>query len=290
MRRALAALLIVVPCLLAGCADDRPATRATASAATAPAPEVGNFPPEHAARAADQDDDAAASSNQVAGPLGENPAVVLEAFQNDVAACQRLIELMRADTVLANAVDQAIDSDRGSALAAVLRNARAGSSKEIRHLIEHLDSIRVGHSASGEPFAAAVLPSRAVYCTPSRDRLAAIERLGPTPQAWRVREYFLTGALRAVRMPWDTQGAGSLPFESLLDDVESAARLYRGNERAALEGWLASAISHLLREQARIQSIDSTEARQQEGVVSAWIAMLEGIRSIRAERTVAALP
>lgn len=290
MNRALISGLLGVACLIGACADDRPTTRVSAAAAIPPPPALGNFPPESTTRNEDEEDQSAQPRSQVAGPLGENPAVVFEAFQNDVAACQRLIELMRADAAFANAVDQAIDGDRGTPLATVLRGTRAGSSKEIRHLIDHLDSIRVGHSASGEPFAAAVLPSRAVYCAPSRDRLAAIERLGPTPQAWRVREYFLTGALRAVRMPWDPQSPGSLPFESLLAEAESAARLYRGNERAALEGWLAGAISHLLREQARIQAIDSTEARQQEGVVSAWIAMLEGIRSIRTDRTVAALP
>lgn len=290
MNHRLLALLIVVPCLIGACADDRPVTRPAESASNAPEPEVGNFPPENLARTADRDDNGSPRNNQVAGPLGENPAVVFEAFQNDVAACTRLIDLMRADPTFADAVDRAIDNERGTTLSGVLRSARAGSSKEIRHLIDHLDSIRVGHSASGEPFAAAVLPARNLYCTPSRDRLAAIERLGPTAHAWRVREYFLTGSLRAVRMPGDAQSGGTLPFESLLSDVESAARLYRGTERAALEGWLAGAISHLLREQARIQLTDSTEARQQEGVVSAWIAMLEGIRSIRTDRAMAALP
>lgn len=290
MKRVWRALLIVVPCAIVACADDPPSTRPAPSAKVSAPPEIGNFPPEQAARSAESEGSDAAPNNQVAGPLGENPAVVFESFQNDVAACTRLIDLMRSDPAFANAVDQAIDGDRGNTLASVLRNARAGSTKEIRHLIDHLDSIRVGHSAGGEPFAAAVLPARGVYCAPSRDRLAAIERLGATPQAWRVREYFLTGALRAVRMPWDPQASGTQSFESLLAEVESAARLYRGSERAALEGWLAGAISHLLREQARIQLADSTEARQQEGVVSAWIAMLEGIRSIRADRTVAALP
>lgn len=282
LNRALFVLLVGASCMLGGCADDQPATPRTTAAIPAPPPEVGNFPPE--SKVADTDDE---PTTQVAGPLGENPAVVHEAFQNDVAACMRLIDLMRSDTAFANAVDQAVDSDRGEALARVLRNARAGGTKELRHLAANLDTIRVGHSAHGEPFAAAVLPARGVYCSPSRERLAAIERLGPSAPAWRVREYFLTGALRAVRLPWDAPGINGLPFESLLSDVESAARLYRGMERAALEGWIAGAISHLLREQTRIQLSDSTEARQQEGVVSAWIAMLEGIRSIRTEQAMA---
>lgn len=280
LKQALLGVLVGVSCLLGGCADDQPATRRTAATSLAPPPEIGNFPPEgtDTAAAADQ------TTNQVAGPLGENPEIVFEAFQNDVAACVRLIDLMRSDTLFANAIDQAIDSARGDGIGGVLRNARTGGTKELRHLAANLDSIRVGHSAHGEPFAAAVLPARGVYCSPSRERLSAIERLGPSAQAWRVREYFLTGTLRAVRMPWDAHGINALSFESLLSDVESAARLYRGMERAALEGWIAGAISHLLREQTRIQLTDSTEARQQEGVVSAWIAMLEGIRTIRIEQ------
>lgn len=283
LKRALLGVLVGVSSLMGGCADDQPATRRTAAASPTPPPEVGNFPPESKGDAAEADQ----TTSQVAGPVGENPAVVFEAFQNDVAACVRLIDLMRSDAVFANAIDQAIDSGRGDGVGDVLRNARIGGTKELRHLAANLDSIRLGHSAHGEPFAAAVLPARGVYCSPSRERLSAIERLGPSAQAWRVREYFLTGTLRAVRMPWDAHNISALSFESLLSDVESAARLYRGMERTALEGWIAGAISHLLREQTRVQLTDSTEARQQEGVVSAWIAMLEGIRSIRTEQAMA---
>jgi hypothetical protein len=266
-----------VAAVLIGCG------RGEQSASSAPAgnrsqplpapPTIGNFPPDEGTRIA--------GASIVASSGAEGAALILERFRDDLANCARLIDVLRSDARLAGAVERAIAQPDGD-LERVLRDSRAYD--QIRPLVGSREFVRLEVSRLGDPHAAAVLESRAIICAPTRARLSEIEQLGPSAAAWTVREYFLTGTLRAVRMPWAQDAVRGVEFDALRADIEDALRVYRGPLRERLETWLSNAANLLRREQNLAEATpDGQTAEQHRDAVGEWIDLLESLRSIRIE-------
>lgn len=268
--------------LAAGCSRDESASEPRARGPIlAPPPEIANFPPP-SLRAGESD---GRTTTIVAGPVGADTSAILEAFQDDLSACARLVETLRSDSALANRLERVLGSDT-DAMETVLARSRTAETKEMRHLLANLDqAVRVEYRPQGDPYAAAILQNRGIACVPTRARLLEIERLGPSESAWTLREYFLTGSLRGLRMPWSA-GEG-VEFDELREEIETAARVHRGPNRPRFEAWLGRAIDHLRREQASAEATtpEAKALERHQGTVSAWIATLEGIRSIRSGPT-----
>ncbi len=280
---------IAVAFALSGCADDieRGSARApiTSGKRTPPAsPTTGNFPP-----GAEPLANTAATLSRTmemtgaAGPMSGNPALVLETFRDDLSLCARLIDALRSDVRLADQVERAVVNPQAD-LERELRGTRAYQRQEFRQLINNLEFVRLEQSHHGDPYAAAVLENRGIICAPTRARLHEIESLGPSVAAWTVREYFLTGSLRGVRMPWTVMDGMSVDFDTLRDEVEASARVYRGPLRHRLEAWLSNAANTLRREQALAESTPDGRTREEHRqTVDEWIIMLESLRSFRFE-------
>ena len=243
-------------------------------------PAVGNFPPGEETAIAR----ASNTASQLPGGGAEEATrvlLILERFREDLANCVRLIDVLRSDARLAAAVERAIEQQDGD-LERALRDTRAYD--QIRTLVGNRGFVQREGSRQGHPHAAAVLESRAITCAPTRARLQEIERFGPTAAAWSVREYFLTGTLRAVRMPWAQNAVRGVDFDALRADVEDALRIYRGPWREPLETWLGNAANVLRREQnLAAATYDGQTTEQHSETVGEWIAVLESLRSIRIE-------
>ncbi|MFM9883905.1 MAG: hypothetical protein ACKVQT_12845 [Burkholderiales bacterium] len=277
-------LWFVVALALSGCGGDG-ATSGEPSAngrTVLPAPPaMANFPPgeEPLAKAAGD----AIRTVEVAGPVGANANLILESFREDLAACARLIDVLRSDIRLVDQMEKVIGNADGN-LERMLKGTRAYDQKDVRYLIGNQDFVRLAQSHHGDPYAAAVLENRGLFCAPTRARLQDIERLGPSAAAWTIREYFLTGSLRAVRMPWTLLDGVGVDFDELRDEVEAASRVYRGAHRTRLETWLSNAANTLRREQALAEATPDGRTREQHrDTVGEWIIMLESLRSIRIE-------
>lgn len=278
-------LLLAMALVLSGCGGGDGATSGQSSAkgrtAIPAPPAVGNFPPGEDPLAIAAGD--ATRTIEVAGPVGANANLILESFREDLAACARLIDVLRSDIRLVDQVEKMIGSADGN-IERMLKGTRAYDQKEVRYLIGNQDFVRLAQSHHGDPYAAAVLENRGLFCAPTRARLQDVERLGPSAAAWTIREYFLTGSLRAIRMPWTLMDGVGVDFDELRDEVEAASRVYRGPHRSRLETWLSNAANTLRREQALAEATPDGRTREQHrGTVGEWIIMLESLRSIRIE-------
>ncbi len=275
---------VVMALALTGCADDskpNPARMQSIARKPPPPPTLGNFPPPDESQAR-----GSASSirtvDQGTSSAG-NARLILEDFREDLALCARLIEVLRSDVRMADQIEQLLQNPVAD-LERSLRGTRAYEYKEIRQFIGHRDFVRLEQSPDVDPYAAAVLESRRIICAPTQARLQDIERLGPSPAAWTVREYFLTGMLRAIRMPWSPADSTGVDFEALRDELEASMRIYRGPLRLRVEAWIGNAVNALRREQALAESTpDGRTREEQRQTVGEWIILLESLRSIRIE-------
>jgi hypothetical protein len=281
---AVAAFAITAALIGCGRSEDQAAPRlATGSRQSLPSPPaVGNFPPEEGTRIAGASNPFSQGAGGVEGGSAR-AALILEHFRVDLTTCAQLIELLRADPRLTDQLEKIIAQPNGD-LDRALRGTRAFEHNEIRTLIANREFVHLKWSRHGDPYAAAVLENRAMTCAPTRARFQEIEQLGPSVPAWTVREYFLTGTLRALRMPWSP--AVGVDFESLRDELEGATRIYRGPLRERLETWLGNAANVLRREQNLAESTpDGQTAEQHRDAVGEWIVLIESLRSIRIEST-----
>ncbi len=275
---------VVMALALAGCADDsKPNAARLQSMARKPPlpPELGNFPPTGESQA--RVPASSIRTFELETSSGGNPILILENFREDLALCARLIEALRSDVGMADQIEQALQ-DPAADLERSLRGTRAYEHKEIRQFIGNREFFRLEQSPDVDPYAAAVLESRRIVCAPTQARLQDIERLGPSPAAWTVREYFLTGTLRAIRMPWSPADSSRVDFEALRDDIEASMRIYRGPLRLRVEAWISNAANALRREQALAEPTPDGRTREEHWqTVGEWIILLESLRSIRIE-------
>lgn len=115
-----------------------------------------------------------------------------------------------------------------------------------------------------------------IFCAQTDKRLKEIENLGPSEQAWKVREYYLNFDLKnllQIGMPWSEGGGVSYDFNTLMAEVDKAKKLYSQQFKEPLKGWVQKA-STQLKEKSLDPASEQHPNEQQLKEIESWIIEL----------------
>lgn len=202
------------------------------------------------------------------------PAEVLQAFRNDLAVCDALVNTMKADTGFLQAFKSA-DIRRTRSRESLLRESPFAGTPPYEHLIANPQYFFLGVGHPENPFAAAWVPGEPVFCGPSLARLKTVEALGESEEAWTVRQYFLDKLLASLSHPSRENAGGSIDFEYLEPFIREAANRYKGPIRPRFLAWLQQAIAAVQAGRAQIEDgAAGLSAETQHGMLDERIAIL----------------
>ncbi|WP_334187289.1 hypothetical protein [Noviherbaspirillum sp.] len=191
-----------------------------------------------------------------AATINDAAARIRHAFQRDLAMCGDIIKRIGADRGFIDAFLSAGNREAES-LAGLIQKSPHAQTPEYTYLLRNPDTIDVGVSYHGHPWAVAWVENEAIYCAPTLERMQDIEALGESADGWQVREFFLDKALQhSESSGGDTSDANKIKQGEFQTLVQQASQRYTGEQRPLFLAWTRKAIDTIER-QRREETVDA---------------------------------
>ena len=191
-----------------------------------------------------------------AAGINDAAAKIRSAFQRDLAMCGGIIKRIGTDRDFVDAFLSAGDREAKS-LAGLIRKSPYAQTPEYVYLLSNPDTIDVGVSYHGHPWAVAWVENEAIYCAPTLERMQDIEALGESAEAWQVREFFLDKALQySESSGGDTSDANKIKQGEFQTLVQQASQRYTGEQRPQFIAWTRKAIDIIERQRSE-ETVDA---------------------------------
>ncbi len=177
-------------------------------------------------------------------PPAKTAADVLARFEAEMKACTSLVRVLESDRAFVESF-QSAQVRSAQPVEALLRKSAVARSPEVAYFLSHGKYMELGVDFHGDPWAVAWVSKEPIFCAPTFERLAEVEAMGESGEAWRIRLFFLDKALEHLSPPWD-EGAGTMvEFDHFKTFVLEVSKLYTGPQKATFQAWGEKAIQTL---------------------------------------------
>lgn len=170
-------------------------------------------------------------------------AEIFAAFKKDISVCESAAKTLKMDTAFIDSYSDAFRRESKS-LESFLREAGSAKSGDIQYILANLKYFQMNVCFDDCDSVVARVENEGIFCDVSQQRLADIESLGESSQAWEVREFFLSKNLTDLRSPSDDMGFYETQYDSFNQFVTDTSKRYIA-QRPQFLAWVKKAIEHL---------------------------------------------
>lgn len=194
--------------------------------------------------------DQSATNKSVSAVVAEQSALqnmsatqIFAAFQKDISVCISAMNTFETDHAFVLEFGNA-EKRASKPLEDFLRHASFAKAGDIQYILANRKYFVIDVTYHGSEFAIAWVKLEPIFCAPTHQRLKEIEMLGESPEAWEIREHFLSRWLADLSPPSDEMDFYPEQYEGFNRFVMEAAKLYSSSHRPKFLAWVKKAIEH----------------------------------------------